>query len=122
MLWVRRNMRFGCWLALSALAIQLVLSFAHTHAEDFAPTASVQANVDVGEDGGNTTGLDHPGLGHHACDICATISLLATLVIPSPPAITLLVAQNIATFDTVYNGDRISTITRPFQARAPPFA
>jgi hypothetical protein len=115
-------MRFGCWLALSALAIQLMLSFAHTHAEDFAPTAGIQANVNVDENGGNTAGLDHPGLGHPGCDICATISLLATLVIPSPPAVTLLVAQNVAPFDTVHSGERIGTVTRLFQARAPPLA
>jgi hypothetical protein len=122
MLWARRNIRFGCWLALSALAIQLALSFAHIHVEDFAPTAGIQANVNADEDGGNPTGLDHPGLGHHGCDICATISLLATLVIPSPPVLAVLTAQSVTPLVIVDARRQISAASRPFQARAPPRA
>jgi hypothetical protein len=122
MTWARKRMRFGSWLALSALAIQLALSFGHIHAEDFASTAGFQATVDADQDGSIPAQTDHPGLGHYGCDICATISLLATLVIPSPPVLTLLVAQSIAPFDTVHSGRRIGAVTRLFQARAPPNA
>ena len=33
--WIRKNSRFGSWAAVFALALQLVLSFGHIHAEDF---------------------------------------------------------------------------------------
>ncbi|HYC17433.1 MAG TPA: DUF2946 family protein [Pseudolabrys sp.] len=114
-------MRFGSWLAISALAIQLVLSFGHVHAEDLAPAASIGTSFDADRDGGNPS-EDHNGFVHHNCDICATIALLATLVIPSPPALVVLKAYSITPNVILDNGRRFGASVRPFEARAPPLA
>jgi hypothetical protein len=114
-------MRFGGWLAVSALAIQLVLSFGHVHAEDFAPVANIGASFDADRDGGNPS-EDHNGFAHHNCDICATIALLATLVIPSPPALAVLKAYSIAPSVVLDIGRQFGESVRPFEARAPPLA
>lgn len=121
MAWARRRLRFGSWLALSALAIQLALTFGHTHPEDFATTADIQATVDAGHGDGNSES-GHHGLGHHDCDICATIALFATLVIPSPPVLAVVTAQSVAPHVVVDTRQEIAATRRPFQARAPPLA
>ena len=118
--WVRTRLRFGSWLALAALAIQLAVSFGHIHAEDFAKTAELQATVDADQGGGNPSDTDHRGLGHHDCDICATISLLATLVIPSPPTLAVLTAHSVEAHVVGNNHAQVSDTARPFEARAPP--
>ena len=41
MRWVRCNNRFGSWLALAALALQIVVSFGHVHLDRVAPSAAV---------------------------------------------------------------------------------
>jgi hypothetical protein len=118
MAWARRRLRFGSWLALAALAIQLALSFGHIHAEDFATTAN-QATVDADQRGGNSE-PDRHDFGHHDCDICATIALFATLVIPSPPVLAVVTAQSVAPHVVAGTRREISATRRPFQARAPP--
>jgi hypothetical protein len=117
MRWVRQTRRFGSWLALFALALQLTLSFGHMHAEDFAPAAT-QTSTTAGDAG---TAEDH-GLGHHDCDICANMAMLASLVVPLPPSVALpACSQFIVLAET---GPQIvfGFVPRQFQARAPPLA
>ena len=118
----RSSMRFGGWLALGALAIQLALSFGHIHAEEFAASADIQATADADQGPGNPSEPDHHGLGHHDCDICATIALFAALVIPSPPVLAVVTAHSAAPHVIVDTHRQIAATGRPFQARAPPFA
>jgi hypothetical protein len=120
MTWVRGRLRFGSWLALVALAIQLALSFGHIHAEDFATTADNQTSINVDHAGGGSSDSDHHDLDHHDCDICATIALLATLVISSPPALTVLATHSVVSHVVVENRRQVPATSRPFQARAPP--
>jgi|SRR6185312_17337214 hypothetical protein len=120
MAWARKRLRFGSWLALVALAIQLALSFGHIHAEDFATTADNLTTIDADHAGGGSSDSNHHGLGHRDCDICATVTLLATLVIPSPPALAVLIADSVTSHIVVDTRRQITAISRPFQARAPP--
>jgi hypothetical protein len=113
-------MRFGGWLALSALAIQLALSFGHIHSEDFGPANGIQIALDADQAGEVPANSDHKGIAHSYCDICATISLLATLVVPTPPVLAHIVAQDIAPLVAAHRERRIGPVTRLFQARAPP--
>ncbi len=122
MAWARKRLRFGSWLALVALTIQLALSFGHNHAEDFATTADNPTTIDADHTGGGTSDSDHHGLGHRDCDICATISLLATLIVPSPPALAVLTADSVASHVVVETRRQITATSLPFQARAPPLA
>jgi len=120
MMWLRKRMRFGGWLALSALAIQLALSFGHIHSEDFGPANGIQIALDADQAGEVPANSDHKGIAHSYCDICATISLLATLVVPTPPVLAHIVAQDIAPLVAAHRERRIGPVTRLFQARAPP--
>jgi hypothetical protein len=120
--WVRARQRFGAWLALFALALQLVLSFGHIHAEDFATpklgaVAFAHANDGAADDDG-----DHHGLGHADCAICAVIHLAATLLLPPPPQVPLPAAETFAWFAAVERHDPPRAPRQPFQARAPPQA
>lgn len=120
--WMRGSIRFGSWLALSALVLQLGVSFGHVHAEDFAPTVGIQATVDAHHDAGNPAKPDHHGPGHDDCAICATTALLTTLVVPPPPTLNLPATYSFAFLDEVIVPDWIGTAPRLFQARAPPQA
>jgi hypothetical protein len=90
MRWIRLHIRHGAWLALTALAIHFVLTFGHVHAEQFSPvpmgTASVAAtNAQAGGSGGVVDAPQpyRPFLSHdHLCAVCASISLLASSVLP----------------------------------------
>jgi hypothetical protein len=120
MRWLRKTKRFGGWLALFALALQLALSFGHIHAEDFAP-AAVQVAANPGHDSETPADSDH-GLGHHDCGICATMAILASLVVPLPPSVVL---PTHSTFVVVAETERqhvFGFVPRQFRARAPPFA
>jgi hypothetical protein len=120
--WMRGSIRVGRWLALLALAFQLTLSFGHIHAEDFARTAAIQTTVDANHGGGNPAQPDHHGLDHDDCPICATSALLATLVIPPPPALDLPITLSFTFFDGTIVRQWLGAAPRLFQARAPPRA
>jgi Protein of unknown function (DUF2946) len=122
MCWIRTNRRFAGTLALFALALQIMLSFGHIHARDFAGVPGVavaQAQSTGGDSDGNS------GTGHSTddyCLICATASLAGTLVLPSQVALVLPVAST----DTSYGHFCAAFCGRIdhalFRARAPPLA
>jgi hypothetical protein len=108
----------GGWLALTALALQLVVSFAHVHPEDFLhagdhPTIVTQAGGAAGVPGD----IDHD---HRGCAICATIHHAAKVLLPTPPAI-IVPARIVA--DPLPGGieDAVpSARALAFDARGPP--
>jgi hypothetical protein len=115
---LRAKMRFGGWLALFALGLQLTLSFAHIHAEDFA-AANVAA---VQSDGTPQNAPDHNDGDHDGCAICAVMHMAAASLTPTPPSVALPAA---ATFVALVTPDRTAeppAARQPFQARAPPQA
>ena len=122
MAWFRRSIRIGLWLALSALALQLAVSFGHIHAEDFAPAAGSHATADADHDGGSPAEPDHHGLDHDGCAICATTAMLATLVVPLPPSLDFPATLRFPFFDEAITCRWIGAAPRLFQARAPPLA
>jgi hypothetical protein len=119
---MRRSIRLGSCLALFALALQLSLSFGHIHAEDLAPATSIPATMSADQDGGNPAEPDHHGLGHDDCPICAAAALLATLVIPSPPALDAPATYRFVVPDEAITLQWVGKPSRLFQARAPPHA
>lgn len=119
--WVRARRRLGVWLALFALALQLVLSFGHIHAEDFAaPNPGVLTLAAA--DGGPADDDDHHGAGHADCAICAVIHLAGTLLLPPPPLVQLPAAESLAWLAAIDRQDAVRASRQPFQARAPPQA
>ena len=96
MRWFRANRLFGGCLALFALAIQLAVSFAHTHPQDFLPKqklgfADKTSNAAVLTQGRTSFGkrTDNPdgGLPHDDCPICASISLIGSALNTQAPAL-----------------------------------
>jgi hypothetical protein len=131
MRWFRANRLFGGCLALFALAIQLVISFAHIHPLDL----SRRPEVELGAKNSSTTALadgenflgkrtDHPGGGlpHDNCAICASISLISTALTAQGPVLSIpanfdsVQLQSISDFE--FQQHRHSL----FQTRAPPIA
>jgi hypothetical protein len=118
--WVRTHRRIGGTLALFALALQLVLSFGHVHARDFAgipgsPVALAQVTAPHGGPAG-----DAADQADAYCLVCAAVALSGTLVLPVLPA--LLPPANSITVSHWYRlanqSDRFEHAL--FSARAPP--
>jgi hypothetical protein len=91
MTWFRSNRCGVAWLALFALACQLVLSFGHVHFGRIggAPNAWAVA-MGAGDHSASITSSSHhgnpSGIADDFCVICASISLASTLVVPASPA------------------------------------
>ncbi|MBV9557434.1 MAG: hypothetical protein JO254_10170 [Pseudolabrys sp.] len=103
--------------ALFALALQLCLSFAHIHHEDFRGIAShgVQTvSIPAQDDTGDASDHDH-------CAVCVAAQITATafwgaISVPTPGSITRYIAP------LVCDRDLGSRLTTAFQARGPPLA
>src|SRR5215470_8153767 len=81
MRWFRRNVRFGSWCALVALAVQLVLSFGHLHivTSSIAATALASAAEPLaGAPEDAPTPSKHSRVADY-CTICASIHLAGLL-------------------------------------------
>ncbi len=121
--WVRTNRRHGSWLALAALALQVVLSFGHVHLEGIrgGPPAAVAVNAKA--PGSQPSPAQHPANdADDYCAICATIHLASTSFLPDAPQLpVLLVAQTIEHFHHVAFV-AVARQRTPFQSRAPPLA
>jgi len=113
--------RFGGFLALAALALQIGLSFGHIHRHDLVRPAGLIA-------GGTATAghLAAPPSDNDAdeyCAICASIFLVSTSFVPEAPPLPLPALLE--------DADRRIDVTSvviveprraPFQSRAPPHA
>src|SRR5262249_15070748 len=123
MRWFRRNMGFGSWCALFALAIQLVLSFGHLH---FASSAATAALAAAAADSLADTPDDQPTPTKHSrvadyCTICASLHL-AGLLTASPPSVPAPLPPS---HDRLAPRIGLQSATHaglPFNARAPPLA
>src|SRR5262249_2219714 len=121
--WVRRNGQLGSLAALFALAIQLVVSFAHVHLTDFQGSSAAVASqkLPAGTSGnGPADDDDRYPTGHNFCAICAALSLTSSSIIP----VFELPAAPIAHPHKWTVDIRHAQISRRFnlvfQARAPP--
>jgi hypothetical protein len=121
MRWVRRNNRFGSWLALAALALQIVVSFGHVHLDRVARASAVVAVA--GGPGSPALPDNQPGNeADDYCAICATIYLAANSFVPQAPQLVVPFAAQ-----TIEHVDRVAAVfivprRAPFQSRAPPLA
>jgi hypothetical protein len=123
MRWFRRNVRFGSWCALVALAVQLVLSFGHLHiaTSGVAATALTSAAEPLaGPPEDPPTPSKHSRVADY-CTICASIHL-AGLVTTEPSSV-LAPHRSGAVRLTIGLEARPSAHSGlPFNARAPPLA
>jgi hypothetical protein len=89
MRWIRQHIRSAAWLALAALAVHVVLTFGHMHAEWFsAPSATATAAAglqapDKAKGAGAPTQPYRVPRADNFCAVCASIGLLGALVLPA---------------------------------------
>jgi hypothetical protein len=124
MSWVRSKVRQAALLALFALAVQLMLSFGHVHADAVAHASTVaeQASGGTHQAAAPASGPHHhpDGLAADGCVICATIALSGTLLAAVPPTLP------VPAWFAVRSEATASDLTLPeptrtaFRSRAPP--
>jgi Protein of unknown function (DUF2946) len=127
--WFRSRARWGSYLALFALVVQLALSFGHVHLEGGAlvaghasalpgihPSTAAAAAVDP-------AGKETPALADDHCPICALIHLAGALVPATAPAVSRLAVFDRVAFAVAVEFDLTKPhYHSPLGARAPPLA
>ena len=124
MVTLRRRLRLGAWLAISALAIQLIAAFAHLHKEDLLP-AFPERTIASGlarPSGGTPSPAQPAGHDDHdaLCSICANIALAGMLLLPAPPVITFVPTYHAVRLHQHAFVVASSEQRAYFQARGPP--
>jgi hypothetical protein len=128
--WFRSNRGRVTWLALFALACQLVLTFGHIHLGkvSVAPIA-VAANaglvVSADEDSAALTRappLNYSTAGDDSCALCASINLAASLVVPTAPTVVLPFSSDVALKWSQAGREHVAFDHIFFDARGPPHA
>ena len=125
--WFRSSLRSCAYIALFALALQLVVSFGHMHRDDLGLPPlieAIQPQILTEPTGSPAEFRDqdqHPGPDHY-CPICASIALLGTGAPASAPSV--VVSVLVVTF---FPPEKLSyglqpKLTLSFQARGPPIS
>jgi hypothetical protein len=129
--WFRARARWGSWLALLALAFQLVVSFGHIHAHEIASHEIASdtdgATTDHAEPQGDAAPAhSHPGgdqsLADDCCPICALIHLARALVPAEAPSLPLPGMFGPLQLEAAAEFDLRASDRALFRARAPPIA
>jgi hypothetical protein len=125
MRWIRSKTGGITWLALFALACQLVLSFGHVHLGKSNAGTAWAALVDGGKATDHAPPANAPspaGTTDEFCAICANISLASILFIP---VVLALLAPVLLTAELPWPDSDITPASIPhllFSARGPPHA
>jgi hypothetical protein len=124
--WFRSRSRWGSYLALFALAFQLVISFGHLHLEGGAPsrasallTAHMSAIAKAVVDPATK---QSPAIADDHCPICALIHLSGTLVTTEAPALPRLAIFGRLLLLAAIQFELAASHHSPLGARAPPLA
>jgi hypothetical protein len=119
---VRYDRRFGTWLALFALALQIALSFGHVHPGDFRHAGSALAAA-AGTSSAPSAPAHHPvNDADDYCAVCATIHLAATSLLPQTLPLPVPFAARAVEHVNYTAATFFPTRRAPFQSRAPPLA
>ena len=123
MRWARTRQRCGSWLALAAMALQLVLSFGHIHLEKFASGPAIASMAASKAPSPQQNPIQHPANeADYYCAICATIHLASSSFLPGAPLLPVPFAfRTIAHFSN-FTFIFVSPQRAAFQSRAPPLA
>jgi hypothetical protein len=115
----RSRSRWGSYLALFALAFQLVVSFGHVHLDGGAPgRASIVAKAMV-----DPAGKQAPAVADDHCPICALVHLAGTLTPSEAPTLPQLAVFGRLRLQAAIEFDFAAALHHsPLGARAPPVA
>ena len=119
--WFRTRLRLGSYIALLALAFQLVISFGHVHLHGIGAQASTAIEA---TDSTAPAPADHDGSdgAEHYCAICAVMHLVGAVTLAEPPSIPLPLALGRWRPDAAVKFGWIASPPTFFSARAPPVA
>ena len=123
--WVHSRKRFGAYLALAALALQIALSFGHVHLPvvGAGPHVATAAPHNTAIAQASQRGpAKNSGDDDDYCAICASIFLVSTSFVSEPPKMPVpLGFERIEHSFAVARGI-VAPRRVPFQSRAPPAA
>jgi hypothetical protein len=125
--WFRSRSKWSSYLALFALALQLVLTFGHVHLDRAAPISADRSTV-VTADGANAAPgtpsdpTDRHDRADDHCSICTLIHLAGALVLAEPPSLPLPDISVRVPSEPPLAFDFPSPPRALFAARAPPTA
>ena len=131
MRWWRSNQRFGGRLALFALWLQLVASFAHFHPESLtassgAASLGFDSTAQLSNRGpslpATSTDRRSKGLPHDSCAICASNYLISSALIERPPVLTTPIELRHVSWRKISESGHPPARYASFRARAPPIA
>jgi len=120
---VRTNTRWGTWLALAAMTLQLALSFGHIHLEKLTNGSAIASAA-----ASKTPSSEHNPKQHPAneaddfCAICATIHLASTSFLPDAPLLPMPLASQTIEHFGYFTFIAVPPQRAAFQSRAPPLA
>jgi hypothetical protein len=115
--WFRSNIRHGAWLALLALAVQLVFSFGHFHGVAAQAAPSIQSDQQRLPAPNHDS--DQPS---DPCAICAVIALANTALFATLPVLLLPQAVEFLYLTANAAFAHLNSASSPFQPRAPPLS
>jgi hypothetical protein len=121
MRWFRGHSRIAGWVALFALALQLVLAFGHVHTGGLGHTREIAALTADGSTGGQPHKPTTPS-DQDYCAICAVLNLLSGAQGATAPALPVPFATVAATVVAEPETVHAATLRPAFQSRAPPLA
>jgi hypothetical protein len=123
MRWVRTNRRWGIWLALAAMTLQLALSFGHIHLEKFASGSAIAGVAASKAPSSQQNPAQNPANeAEDFCAICATIHLASTSFLPDAPLLRVPFASRAVEHFGSFTFISVSPQRAAFQSRAPPLA
>ena len=122
MRWFRSRARFGGWVALFALTLQLVLTFGHVHLDRAAPSSPVSAVAAAAASNGPDTPAAPDGDADDYCAICALVHLAGTLTPAEAPALPVPIAFEPSPLPRAVSIELTAPKFTLLQARAPPIA
>ncbi len=121
MRWFVSNRRIGGWLALAALALQMVVSFGHVHLDAVHPAAPLVATAGAMAQAVQPSPAPQPqNDADDYCAICASIFLAATSFVPQAPQLPVPFGGERVALAFVVAFDVVEPRRVLFQSRAPP--
>jgi hypothetical protein len=118
---VRANRRFGGWLALAALALQMVVTFGHVHLDAVHRAAPLLTTAGASVQVAQPSPTPQPqNDADDYCAICASIYLAATSFVPQAPQLPVPFGGKRVALPFVVAYDVVEPRRVLFQSRAPP--
>jgi hypothetical protein len=124
MRWIHgTNKRWNTWLALAAMALQLILSFGHIHLEKLTSGSFIARVTTSKAPSSQQIPTQHPANeAEDFCAICATIDLASSSFLPDAPLLPVPFASRTIEHFGSFNSIFVSPQRAAFQSRAPPLA